>query len=260
MKFISLPNKIQYKELDNPNKMLVTIEPCFSGYGVTIGNALRRVLLSSIPGYAISAVKIKGIDHEFMTIPGVKEDVIEIILNLKKLRLKIDRDEEVRLKLKVKGEREVTGADIEAQSGVEIINKDFVLFTLTDKTIEVDIDLFADSGIGYVPTESKDKSKYEVGAIAIDSIYTPVVNVTFSVENVRVGGVTNYDKVFLTVETDGTISPRQVVKNSSDILIKHLALVNGEDVDFSDLVAEGESVVANDVENLESTETLGKEK
>jgi DNA-directed RNA polymerase subunit alpha len=222
---ISLPNKIKLIETDNPNKTILTVEPCFAGYGTTIGNALRRVLLSSIQGAAVTALKIKGVDHEFSTIPGVCEDIVEIILNFKKLRMKVFSDEPVRLHLKAKGEKPVTGGDIDKNADVEIVNKDLVLCNLTDKKAEVDIEFMVKKGRGYVSTEEREKEKLDVGYIAIDSIFTPIKNVAYHVENVRVGQMTNYEKVSLTVETDGTLSAEQAINQACQILINHFKVI-----------------------------------
>lgn len=240
MDFITLPSKIKYTDTEALNTAVVTVEPLRAGYGNTLGNALRRVLLSSMPGCAVTAIKIKGVEHEFSAVEKVKEDVIQIILNFKKLRLNILSDEdEIRLKLHVKGVKAATAGDIEANADVEIINKDLVLCNLTNKDSEIEIDIFASKGIGYDPTENRDKDKGEVGVIAIDSIYTPVRNVGYQVEDVRVGGTTNFDKLILTIETDGTIDCREAVRRGSEILVKHFELINGEDIDNESLAAEG---------------------
>ncbi len=222
---IPLPNKVTYEKLKSNNEARLIIEPCFKGYGTTVGNALRRVLLSSIPGAAVTAIKVKGVDHEFSTIPNVKEDLIEIILNFKQLRLKLHTDEEVRLKLEVSGEKEVTASDIEDNPDVEIVNKDLKLFTTTDSKTKVEMEILVNKGVGYVPTEAREKEKTEVGMIAIDSIYTPIKNVGYKVENVRVGQMTNYEKVLIDIETDGTLDPKEAVKYSANLLINHFKLL-----------------------------------
>lgn len=220
MKHISLPKKFTVEELVKGKKAKVIIEPCFPGYGLTLGNALRRVLLSSLAGGAVTAVKIKGAQHEFSTIENVSEDIVDIILNLKNLRFKIHSDESVTLKLKAQGEKEVTGADIETSSDAEVINKDCHLATLNDINSELEMEIFVAKGIGYVPTEERidAKEKGEIGLILVDSIFTPVVNVGFDVEATRVGQKTDYDKIILDIETDGTISPEGAVKEAAKIL------------------------------------------
>lgn len=225
MKNIPLPNKIKYTKTDENNEGILTIEPCYPGYGVMIGSALRRVLLSSLLGGAVTAVKIKGVSHEFSTVPNVAEDVVEIILNLKKLKLKIDSDEVLVLKLKAKGKKEVTGADIAKHNDVEVSNPELVIATLTDKNAEIEMDIYVAQGRGYVTTEEKDNKGLGVGVINIDSIFTPVRNVSVEVQNVRVGEMTNYDKLTMTITTDGSISPEEAVKKSSAILIDHFSLL-----------------------------------
>lgn len=219
MKNISLPKKFIVEEITKGSKAKVVIEPCFPGYGLTLGNSLRRVLLSSLPGGAVTAVKIKGVQHEFSSLENVSDDILEIILNLKKLRIKVYGDEPVVLKLKVKGEKKVTGGDIEPSADAEIINKDLVITTLNDKDTTLEMDLTVAKGIGYVPTEEQGKGKGEIGTILVDSIFTPVVNVGMDIEATRVGNRTDFDKLILTIETDGTISPEDAVKKASEILV-----------------------------------------
>jgi DNA-directed RNA polymerase subunit alpha len=202
------------------------ISPLYPGYGMTIGNTLRRVLMSSLGGAAITSVKIKGVDHEFSAIPGVLEDVIEIILNLKKVRLKLFKDEPVVLTLNVKGEKEVTAGDIEANADVVIVNGDQHIATITDKKTEFEMEITVEKGLGYVPAELRQKEKLSVGKIAIDGIFTPIRNVNFTVENIRVGQRTDYNKVILDIETDGTISPEEALRQASQILIDHFAIVS----------------------------------
>ncbi len=227
---IPLPNKFELKEIDSRRSQLV-IEPLFERYGLTIGNALRRVLLSSIPGAAVKFVKIKGVDHEFSTIDGVKEDVVDIILNIKQLSLRVHTDGDVRLTLKKKGKGAVTAADIKGNADVEIVNKDLVIATLTDDKTELEMELIADRGRGYIPTESRSDEKKEIGMIAIDSIYTPIKNVAMNVENVRVGQVTNFERVTLDIETDGTVPPKEAVALASQILVDHFNLLLEKDLE-----------------------------
>jgi len=217
-KNIPLPQNIEYREISK-NKGEIIIEPCYPGYGVTLGNSLRRVLLSSLEGAAVTAFKIKSVNHEFSAIPFVKEDVVQIILNLKKLRLKLFSEEPLKLELNVKGEKKITAADIETNSQVEIINKSLVIATLTDKKADFSLELWVSNGRGYVTVESKEKEKLEIGLIAIDSLFSPVVNVGFSIENVRVGQKTDYEKIILTLETDGSISPETAYQQAAQILV-----------------------------------------
>lgn len=219
-----MPSKIEIKKGKLPNEAFVTVEPCHYGYGTTLGNALRRVILSSLPGAAVTAVKIKGVQHEFSTIPHVKEDVVEIILNLKQLRMKVFSAEPVRLTLKADGEKEVAAKDIEKSADVEIANPDLHIAELTNKNAELEMEIFVSQGRGYVPVEAREKEKTEVGMIAVDSIFAPIKNIGYKVENVRVGDITNYDKLILDIETDGTIKPEEALRQSAQILIDHFNL------------------------------------
>lgn len=228
MESLLLPNKIVYHpDAHNPHLGSFVIEPCYYGYGTTLGNAIRRVLLSSLPGAAVTSLKITGADHEFSTISGVKEDVVELILNFKMLRMKVFSEEPVILKLHVKGEKVVTAADIEKNAQVEIVNKDLVLANLTDSKAELDIEITVAQGRGYVSTDAREKEKLDIGTVAIDSIFTPIVNVGFSVEHTRVGQITNFDKLTLVVETDGTITPEEAFTHAVDTLISHFQLIKG---------------------------------
>jgi DNA-directed RNA polymerase subunit alpha len=223
MENIPLPNKISYEDLGN-NKYQVVMEPLYPGYAVTIGNSMRRVLLSSLPGAAVVAVKIKGVDHEFTTVPNVKEDVVELILNLKQLRMKIFTDAQVKLELKVKGEKIVTAADFKKNSDVEIINTDLVIATLDNKSADFEMELTVQTGRGYVPVEMRENEKLEIGNIAVDAIYTPIRNVNYEIERVRVGQITNYDKLTLSIETDGTITGKEAIEIAAKVLTSHFGL------------------------------------
>jgi DNA-directed RNA polymerase subunit alpha len=229
MESILLPSGIKVKEGKHKNHSIIEISPCYFGYGTTLGNALRRVLLSSLPGAAVTAVKIKGAQHEFSSLENVAEDTLEILLNFKRLRLRIFTDEPVRLKLKAKGKKDVTGADIAADSNVEIVNPDLKLATLTSKDAEIEIDIFADKGRGYVSTEQREEKEAEIGVMGIDSIYSPVLNVGYKVENVRVGQITDYDKLIMNIETDGTLSPEEALSESAKILINYFSLLTKEE-------------------------------
>ncbi len=224
MEPIILPSKIEIKKGKNKNEATITVEPCYYGYGTTLGNAIRRVMLSSLPGAAVTAVKIKGVQHEFSTIPHVKEDVVEVLLNLKQLRLKVFSAEPVRLVLKAKGETEATAADILETSEAEIINKDLHIATLTNKNADLEMEIFVSQGRGFLPVEAREKEKLELGAIAVDSIFAPIKNIGYKVENVRVGDITNYDRLVLEIETDGTITPEEALKQSAQTLIDHFNL------------------------------------
>jgi len=206
-----LQNKPKIIEKKN-NLTTFEIEGFYPGYGITIGNALRRVLLSSLEGAAVTQVKIKGINHEFSTIDGVLEDIIDIILNLKQMRFKLYSDEPQKAVLKIKGEKEVKGSDFEFPSQVELINKDCHILTITNKKTEVEMEIQIEKGIGYETVEErKKKSKLEVGVISIDSLFSPIRRVNYKVENMRVGERTDFDKLILEIETDGTITGEEAL-------------------------------------------------
>lgn len=224
MEQIPLPNQAQVTHLGD-NSYEVTLEPLFPGYGVTIGNAIRRVLLSSMPGAAVTAVKIKFVDHEFSTVPNVREDVIQIILNLKQLRVRSFSREPVRLKLQAKGEGVVTAGMIEGTDQVEIANKDLYICTLDNKNSDLDMELIIEQGRGYVPVEARDNPKLEAGMLFIDAIYSPVRSVYFDVTNVRVGQITNFDKLVLRMETDGSITGQEAIDIASHILVDHYTMM-----------------------------------
>ncbi len=227
MENLLLPSKIDFQEGDTPYKGTVSISPCYYGYGTTLGNALRRVLLSSLPGAAVEAFKIMGVQHEFTTVDGIKEDVVEIMLNLKQLIVKVHADEPVVLSLNKKGVGIVTAADFDKNSSVEIINQDQVICTLTnDKPFELEITV--GRGRGFKTTEEKDRSGYDLGTIVVDSIYTPIRDVGYSVEYTRVGDVTNFEKLILSIETNGTVTPRQAVLEATQILMDHFTILFDE--------------------------------
>ena len=223
---ILLPSKIHFQEGDKSNVGILTVEPCFHGYGTTLGNAFRRVLLSSLPGAAVTAVKMKGVTHEFQAVDNVKEDALEIILNLKSLRMKVHTDEPVVLKLNTKGAKDVTAADIEANADVEIVNPDLVICTHTADT-DFEMEITVQRGRGYSPTEERTNEDHSIGTIAIDALFSPIRNVGYRVEDTRVGEITNYDKLIMNIETDGTITPEEAVKQSAKILIDYFSLLSG---------------------------------
>ncbi|OGE25951.1 DNA-directed RNA polymerase subunit alpha [Candidatus Daviesbacteria bacterium RIFCSPHIGHO2_02_FULL_41_14] len=198
------------------NKGTFVLEPLERGFGHTVGNVLRRVLLSSLEGGAISSVKISGVSHVFSTIPGISEDVIEIILNLKKVRLSIYSDKQVKFSLKVSGKKDVKASDIDTLGTAEIINKDLHLASLNSPTAKLTIEMTAEKGVGYVMAD--DKKTNEIGVLPIDSIYSPVVEVSYKVEPTRVGRSSNFDKLTLYVTTDGTTPPEEALHLASRIL------------------------------------------
>lgn len=218
------------------------LEPLERGYGTTLGNSLRRVLLSSLPGYAITSVKIDNVLHEFSTIPGVKEDVTEIVLNLKEVILKIHGDGPKTVYIEEDGEGEITAGSIKTDSEVEILNPDHHIASL-DTDAHVSMELTVDRGRGYVPAErNKQMMQPAIGVIAIDSIYTPVLKVNYTVDNTRVGQITDYDKLTLEVWTNGTISAKEAVSLGAKILNEHLNLF----VDLSDEAYDKEIMVVKD--------------
>lgn len=221
---IPLPNPLKIVK-KKENSAQFQIEGLYPGYGVTVGNSLRRVLISSLEGAAVTHLKIKGVNHEFSTIPGVLEDVITIILNLKKLRFKFFAEEPQKATLKIKGKKDVGGSDFELPSQVELVSKDVKVLTVTDKKKELELEIQIEKGIGYEPAERRKKEKLEVGAIPLDATFTPIRNANFRVENMRVGKRTDYDHLFFDVETDGTITPEEAFAKASEILVKHFSLL-----------------------------------
>jgi DNA-directed RNA polymerase subunit alpha len=222
MQIITSPQKPKYTSI-GANHGKFEILGCYPGYGTTLGNALRRVLLSSLDGAAAKSVKIKGVSHEFSTIPGVMEDVVQIILNLKQVRFRLHSDEAVKITLKSKGEGVVTASAFKTSSDVEVVNGDQVIATLSDKKTEFEMEVEVDKGVGYVPVESREEEDRELSVIAIDSIYTPVKRVNYEIENMRVGKRTDYDKVTLEVVTDGSISPVEAFEKSVAILVSQFS-------------------------------------
>lgn len=219
-----LPSKVEFKPGETELTGSLVITPCFHGYGTTLGNALRRVLLSSLSGGAVEAFKIKGAQHEFGAVDGVQEDVVEIMLNLKQLAVKVFENESVTLTLTKKGPGVVTAGDIAADARVEVMNKDLVICTLTSNK-PVEMEIMVGKGRGFVPVEEKDKKNYPLGTIVTDSIYTPVKDVGYRVEYTRVGDITNYEKLTVNIETNGTVSPEDAVKQSVQILIDHFSII-----------------------------------
>lgn len=201
------------------------IEALNPGYGVTMGNSLRRILLSSLEGAAVTQVKIKGVQHEFSTTKGILEDAIVVMMNLKQMRFKMHTDEPQKATLKIKGEKEVKGSDFKIPSQIELINKSCHIATLTDKKAELEMEIQIEKGIGYEPVElRKKKEKLDIGVIPIDAIFTPIKRVSFKIENMRVGERTDFDRLNLEIETDGTISPEEAFFKSCEILVKHFSL------------------------------------
>jgi len=231
MESILLPSKIRFARGERPHEGVLTVEPCAQGYGTTLGNAIRRVLLSSLPGAAVTAVKIKGADHEFTTLPHVKEDVLEIILNLKLLRMKLFSEEPVKITLSVKGQKVVTAKDFTKDALVEIMNPDLTIATLTDPAANFEMDVWVAQGRGYRSTEERVKEKLELGTIAVDALYNPVQSVSYKVEATRVGEKTDFDKLVLRIETDGTVDALDALNQSVKILLDYANLL--QDLTYS---------------------------
>ncbi len=246
---------------EGKNKAVFQIEALYPGYGVTVGNALRRVLLASLAGCAVTEVKIKGVSHEFSTIPGVQEDVIMIIQNLKNLRFKIFEGETHVISLKVKGEKKVTGKDFEVPTQVKLANPELHIATLTTPKSDLEIDITIEKGMGYEPKDQRKKKKSEIGSMALDAIFTPIKNVSFKVENMRIGDRTDFDKVSLEIETDGTILPEEAFLEACRIIIQHFTLfLESGTKDGEDKVAKeaaGEETLKTKIEDLKlSTRTI----
>ena len=251
MQNIALPKKIGFKAGEDAGEGQIIIEPLYSGYGMTLGNPLRRVLLSSLPGAAVIGVKIKGVSHEFMALPGIKEDVLEIILNLKQLRIKMLGEEESTLVLKAKGKKKISASDIEKNSSVEIVNPELAIAELTEENSSLEMEIFVKEGRGYKMSEGG-KRDNEIGYIEVDSIFSPVLSVSTSVENARVGKMTNWDKLILDIKTDKTMTPQEAFEQSVQILVDQFsALLPG--------AISSDEVVLEEVEEVPVEESEDKE-
>ena len=203
------------------------IEGLYPGYGHTLGNSLRRIILSSLPGVAITSVKITGVNHEFSVIEGVKEDVVTILLNLKKIRMGFTTDEPQTLYLKAKGEKVIKASDLETPGQVEIFTPDEVIATLTGKNASLEMEIKAEKGLGFMPKEMIEKSRVDIGTIALDGIFTPIRRASYEVENMRVGDRTDFNKLRISIETDGSISPSAALTHAIEIMINQLKAIVG---------------------------------
>ncbi len=203
------------------------IDGLYPGYGHTLGNSLRRIILSSLPGSAVTSVKIAGVAHEFSVIPGIKEDAITILLNLKKMRLSVVSDEPQILSLKVKGVKEVTAGDIKTTGGVEIMNPELVIANLTDKSADLDMEITVEKGLGFVSKEELQKNRVDIGHISLDAIFTPIRRASYEVENMRVGDRTDFNRLRMIIETDGTITPKEALEKSIETMIHQLKAIVG---------------------------------
>ncbi|OGI65414.1 DNA-directed RNA polymerase subunit alpha [Candidatus Nomurabacteria bacterium RIFCSPLOWO2_01_FULL_39_18] len=225
---IVMPSKPHVVE-ENGNKGIFEIDGLYPGYGHTLGNSLRRIILSSLPGASITSIKIDGVSHEFKTMDGIKEDVIVMILNLKKTRFKMLSDEPQTVSLSIKGPKEVTASDIKTGGQVEILNGDLHIVSVTGK-VNLNIEMRIEKGLGFIPKEVFQKEKVDIGTIAVDAIFTPIRRVSYEVENMRVGDKTNHNRLRILIETDGTLSPREALSQSIEIMINQLKAI----VDFKE--------------------------
>jgi DNA-directed RNA polymerase subunit alpha len=224
METFPLPTTMTVTPLEE-NRASILIEPLAPGYGTTVGNALRRALLSALVGAAVTDVRIEGVDHEFSTIPHVKEDVVDIILNIKQLRFRLHTDEPVTLQLSARGKKQVRAKDITANAQAEAVNSNALIATLTADDAALEMELTVRRGRGYLPTESREKEERPIGVLAIDALFSPVRNVGFKIELVRVGSLTNYERLILTMETDGSLTAEEAIKAASRVLLDHFAFV-----------------------------------
>lgn len=241
------------------NSAVFAIEPLSPGFGLTVGNAMRRVLLSSLEGAAITSIRIEGVSHEFTTVKGVKQDVVDIILNLKQVRFKFEGDEPQVIVLEAKGGKVVKAGDFKCPTGVEVINKDLVIAEITG-TGKLLLEATVERGRGYVPTEMTKEEKLPIGVIAIDATFSPVRKVNFTTENTRVGKMTNFDKLILEIETDGSISPQQAMEHSASILVSHFSVISGSTAPLSDVSADETVIESKEVEVEQDGEEKPKKK
>jgi len=223
---IGLPSKPK-KVFEEGNSGVYEISGLYAGYGHTLGNSLRRIILSSIPGAGITSVKIEGVPHEFSKINGIKEDVITILLNLKKVRFKINTDEPQTAKISASGITNVTAKDIDIPSQLEIMNKKEHIATLTSKEAKLNIEFTVEKGLGYVSREELKKDKVGMGTIVLDAVFTPIKKVNYEVENMRIGDRTDYNRLRISVETDGSVTPAEAVEKSIETMIHHLKAIVG---------------------------------
>ncbi|OGZ04973.1 MAG: DNA-directed RNA polymerase subunit alpha [Candidatus Lloydbacteria bacterium RIFCSPLOWO2_01_FULL_50_20] len=223
---VALPSKPKPVR-EEGNMGVYEIEGLYPGYGHTLGNSLRRIILSSLPGAALTQLKIEGVLHEFSTIDGVKEDVITIILNLKKVRFKMSTDEPQIVTISMKGAKKMTAADINVVGGVDVLNPEQYICELTDKNASLNIEMKVEVGLGYLPKEAIRKEKVEIGSIALDSAFTPIRRVNYEVETMRVGDRTDYNRLMITIETDGTLTPRVALETAIDVMIHQLKAIIG---------------------------------
>ncbi len=225
---INLPE--MKEEQVNESTSRFTIAPLYPGYGMTIGNSMRRVILSSLAGSAVTAVRIEGVDHEFTTIDGIQEDVINLILNIKQLKVSYTGTEPATMTLSKSGKGVVTAGDIKTTGDMEVVNKSLELCTIDNAKTKLEIEFKVEQGRGYSPVETRQADSLPVGWIAVDAIYTPIKRVRFNIENTRVGQMTNLDSLVMEVETDGSITPEAAMRQAGEILVGHFQVIAGMDV------------------------------
>src|SRR5579872_5083470 len=222
---ITLPSKPKPVS-EGETEGVYEIDGLYPGYGHTLGNSLRRIILSSLPGAAITSIKIEGVDHEFTTMPGLREDVVTLLLNLKKLRFEVLTAEPQKVSLSIKGPKKVTGADLKLPGQVRLLNPNSYLCELTDKT-GIEAEMTVERGLGYVPREALKKERSEIGEISVDAIFSPIRRVNYEVENMRVGDRTDFNRLRIAIETDGTLTPRAALEQAIEIMITQLKAVVG---------------------------------
>src|SRR3990167_2716499 len=223
---LALPSKPRVVS-EHDHTGVYEIDGLYPGYGHTLGNSLRRIVLSSLPGAAITSVKIDGVSHEFSTIDGVKEDVVTILLNLKKLRIELVSDAPQTLSLSIKGPKVATGADLKVPGQMRVLNPEQVIAEVTDKKTTLSIEMNVERGLGYMPKEMLKKEKVDIGEISLDAIFSPIRRVNYEVENMRVGDRTDFNRLRMSIETDGTLSPREALEKSIEIMINQLKAIVG---------------------------------
>ena len=254
---IVLPSKPKVlKEKGNTGSY--EVEGLYPGYGHTLGNSLRRIILSSLSGTAVTAIKIAGVPHEFSTIQGIKEDVIEIILNLKKVKFAVTGEDDVVITLKSKGVGEVKASDIDVAGQVEVLTPDAHIATLTEKDAVLDMEITLSKGVGYVPKEMLQKDRVSVGTIALDASFSPVVHASYDVEQMRVGDRTDFNKLIVTIQTDGSMTPKEAFEKSVEIMIHQLKAI----ISFVDPVEEVRVVresVSHTAEDKDTEDAVDKE-
>lgn len=251
---ITLPSKPRAVS-ESEQEGVYEIDGLYPGYGHTLGNSLRRIILSSLPGAAITSVKIEGVEHEFSTMSGVKEDVITILLNLKKLRFEIIGGEAQRITISAKGPKKISGSDLEIPGQVRLLNPNSYICELTDKNADFRAEFTVERGLGYVPREALKKERVEIGEISVDAIFSPIRRVNYEVENMRIGDRTDFNRLRISIETDGTLTPRVALEQSIEIMITQLkSIVGFREEEIATAAAPAAAPEANVMEN--STEVM----